>query len=287
MFNPVKSLGVAGIFATALIALGTPALATTYNWCPTASSGAIVCNNCTVKLTCNLNGFGITIRGRYVTLDGQGYYIQGYNPSNPLPSINDLGTGTTIKNISVYYAATGISVNQGGWAHGAKTIQNVNVHAAGVTGIEIVGINISGQLPYPQTTYVRDSWTISNYFGVSQTAGDKVTAPLAQYERIKSWYNRSSGFTSGRATVDISGSDLSDNTGPGFVAVGLHYGRIHGNTATRNNQGGFNLYSNEDTYINANWGHSNNNKLDCYSNYGAQGGVWNDFGLASGPGCTN
>lgn len=293
MKNQIRNLTATGIAVSAFLAGGgTPALATTYNWCPTASSGAIVCNNCTVNLTCNLSGFGITIRGRNVTLDGQGHNIWGYNPSTLAPAINDLGTGTIIKNVYAYYSFDGIVVSQEGSAPGAKTVQDAGAYGAQMYGIKVKGIEKPEAIPYAQSIHVRDTWSYSNgWSGFYQHGGNAQLGPnqaaLGFFERITGYYNGHDGFIGLRTKVELANSTLSNNGGSGVRLANSYHGRIYGNTASYNEwQSGFVLDWNLDTWITQNYGRGNF-YVDCESYSGAQWGVWNDFEVAWGPGCTN
>lgn len=291
MINTKRSRMVAGLVASALLAGGTPALAATYNWCPTASSGAIICNNCTVNLTCDISGFGLTIKGRYVTLDGQWHTISGYNPSTDVPAVNDQGTGTTIRNLNIYFPLDGIRVFQDGYAPGAKTIQNVFAYGSNGSGVTLKGIWEPQAKPYPQTGYVRDSWAYACHYGFTQLGGDyrlgAAGSVLGVFERVTGSSNSAWGLYANGAKAEIAESQFSGNGDLGVLFSNSYHGRIHGNTTDNNNRYGYLLFNNTDTWITQNYGHGNIHK-DCYSEIGgAQWGVWNDFGSAVGPGCTN
>jgi hypothetical protein len=213
-----------------------------------------------------------------------------------------LGTGTTIKNVNVYFPLSGIYVSQEGAATGAKTVQNSGVYGSQGNGVQVFGIVNPAAIPFAQTTYVRDVWSHGNgHTGFYQSLGDGQlganSSALGFYERIDATQNgngqQGGGIFAHAAKIELANSNLSGNYGSGVNTVFNWHGRIYGNTAYNNSSYGFYLGNNQDTWLTQNYGHGNGNGwaggiiLDCTSHSGAQWGVWNDFGTAFGPGCTN
>lgn len=286
MLNYIRTLLVAGIITSA-VSLGVmPAHAVTYYWCP-ASAGAIVCNNCTVNITCDISGFPITIKGNYVTLNGQGHSVSNYS-STSSAGVNDSGTGTIISNIYVYFSGLGIWINQAGNVNGFKDIRNVGVYGTTTYGLYVEGVH--SQAAKPQSVNVTDSWVYGAGYSGFQTVGDvalgEAGAPLASFERITANYNLY-GFRSYRGNTNVYNSNFSGNSLEGVSTLFNLHGQIFGTTADNNGRYGFRLDDDNDFVIAQNYGHGNGGSHDCLSSWGSYWGIWNDFGRSSGAGCTN
>lgn len=167
-------------------------------WCPAnLTNRTISCNNCTVTLTCNLNGGGpIQITGYDVTFDGDNYSISNTN-SYGISVASDFAV---IQNVNIINPTlTGVRVVSGTGDY--VRLENVYVESGSV-----------GMDHYNEGEFqVMNSYFYSNQYGVAATSDNAV----AKGDVIESYvaYNSNSGMYMSQKSGSYIGQNWFYNNG--------------------------------------------------------------------------